>query len=112
MHALPALLFFKKGEEDPIIFAGDLKRSNKILDWLSSQKDPDIDRIEEVEASTLKKLIENEKYIVVVFYDDDCDDCAQILETLETIGKFLISFLKLYFILIDLLFSVNRFRNR
>lgn len=40
VHALPALLFFKKGDEDPIIFAGDLKKSNRILDWLVSMKDP------------------------------------------------------------------------
>lgn len=48
-----------------------------------------LDRIEEVDAPTLKKLIENEKYIVVVFYDDECEDCDQILEALETIGKYI-----------------------
>lgn len=29
VHALPALLFFKRGDDNPIIFAGDLKKSNK-----------------------------------------------------------------------------------
>ena len=68
VHALPALLFFKRGDEDPIIFAGDLKKSNKILDWLISQKDPDMDRIEEVDAEQLKEMINKEPFVVVYFY--------------------------------------------
>lgn len=105
VHALPALLFFKRGDDDPIIFAGDLKKSNKILDWLVSQKDPDMDRIEEVDAEQLKEMINKEPFVVVYFYSgklihfvfflslelihirlsDDCEDCAEVLEALETI---------------------------
>jgi len=87
---LPALVFFKKGEEEePIIYAGiipiglkifkniifyndflrlgDLKKSEKILDWLINQKDPSLDKIEDVDASTLRKLIETSDHLAVYF---------------------------------------------
>lgn len=76
VFALPAMVFFKIGDEIPVIFAGewgfvylrpsslppsflhtqaspfspgDFKKSEKILEWLISQKDPNLDRIEEVQ---------------------------------------------------------------
>lgn len=46
VYAIPALVFFKKstvperhGETEPIIYAGDLKKGNKILEWLIQVRD-------------------------------------------------------------------------
>lgn len=58
----------------------------KVLDWLISQKDPDVDRIEEVDADQLKAILNKEEFVVVYFYSDECEDCDEILEALETIG--------------------------
>ena len=89
VFALPALVFFKKGEEIPVIFAGewgfvyfrppshttqryifspgDFKKSERILEWLINQKDPMLDRIEEVDAGTLRKLIDTADHLAVYF---------------------------------------------
>ncbi|XP_074599634.1 hulk isoform X2 [Brevipalpus obovatus] len=86
VYALPALVFFKKGDEnDPIIYPGDLKKSDKILDWLVSQKDPSLDMIEEVDGKTLRKLLASTEHIAVYFYSDDCPSCRAVLEDLENI---------------------------
>ncbi|XP_054164277.1 uncharacterized protein LOC128961959 isoform X2 [Oppia nitens] len=88
VFALPALVFFKKGdEEEPIIYAGDLKRSEKILDWLINQKDPSLDKIEDVDAPALRKLIENSDHLAVYFYSPDCVECKAVLEDLENIDS-------------------------
>lgn len=65
---MPALVFFKKGEEnEPIIYAGDLKKGEKILEWLISQKDPTVDTIEEVDGHILRRLIETSNHLAVYF---------------------------------------------
>ena len=46
---------------------GDLKKSEKILDWLINQKDPTLDKIEDVDAAALRKLIENSDHLAVYF---------------------------------------------
>ncbi|KAH7644929.1 thioredoxin-like protein 1 [Dermatophagoides farinae] len=85
VYALPALVFFKKGEDVPVIFAGDLKKSERILEWLINQKDPSLDRIEEVDGGTLRKLIESADHLAVYFYVSDSEECQKILEDLENI---------------------------
>ncbi|RWS17098.1 thioredoxin-like protein 1, partial [Dinothrombium tinctorium] len=87
VFALPALVFFKKGlnENEPIIYAGDLKKGEKILEWLISQKDPNLDKIEDVDEATLRQLIESTDHVAVYFYTDDCEECIKILEDLENI---------------------------
>lgn len=47
----------------------------------------DIARIEEVDADQLKAILNKEEFVVVYFYSEDCEDCDEILEALETIGK-------------------------
>ncbi|CAG2115189.1 unnamed protein product, partial [Medioppia subpectinata] len=72
VYALPALVFFKQGDEgEPIIYAGDLKKSEKILDWLINQKDPSLDKIEDVDAPALRKLIENSDHLAVYFCESN-----------------------------------------
>ncbi|KAJ6215940.1 hypothetical protein RDWZM_010440 [Blomia tropicalis] len=85
VFALPALVFFKRGDEIPVIFAGDFKKAEKILEWLINQKDPSLDRIEEVDSGTLRKLIDTADHLAVYFYLPESDECRKILEDLENI---------------------------
>ncbi|GAB6029507.1 protein disulfide-isomerase precursor [Chamberlinius hualienensis] len=85
VFAIPALLFIKKNV-DPVIYAGDLKNEEKILDWLISQKDPMGDVIEEVAGDILQDKITNADHVAVLFFKrDDCHECEQILNELENI---------------------------
>ncbi|XP_066251341.1 uncharacterized protein hlk isoform X2 [Euwallacea similis] len=85
VFALPAILFFKSGSKEPVIYAGDLYDEQQILQWLLTQKDPSGDIIEAAEGSELITLIDNEEALAVYFYSDDCEQCSKILEELENI---------------------------
>lgn len=65
--ALPAILFFKSGSKEPVIYAGDLYDEQQILSWLLTQKDPSGDIIEATEGSELITLIDNEEALAVYF---------------------------------------------
>lgn len=67
VFALPAILFFKSGSKEPVIYAGDLYDENQILQWLLIQKDPSGDVIEMVEGSNLERMIEEEEALAVYF---------------------------------------------
>ncbi|XP_018568278.1 uncharacterized protein LOC108908653 isoform X4 [Anoplophora glabripennis] len=85
VFALPAILFFKSGSKEPVIYAGDLYDEQQILSWLLTQKDPSGDIIEATEGSELITLIDTEEALAVYFYSDECEQCNQILEELENI---------------------------
>ncbi len=62
----PGLSFFKAGRGSN--FEGDLSSSEAIVDFLSSPKALDLpDRIEEVNAKRLDKLINEKIFIAVLF---------------------------------------------
>lgn len=67
VFALPAILFFKLGSREPVIYAGDLYDEQQILQWMMTQKDPSGDVIEATEGSELVKLIEEEAALAVYF---------------------------------------------
>ncbi|RWS24346.1 uncharacterized protein B4U80_03687, partial [Leptotrombidium deliense] len=100
VYALPALVFFKKGlnDNEPIIYAGDLKKGEKILEWLIAQKDPNLDKIEDVEGDLLRSLIESTDHVAVYFYSETCEECNAVLDDLENIDtdtdRYGISFVK------------------
>lgn len=48
-------------------YSGDFKKGERILDWLINQKDPSLDRIEEVDGGTLRKLIDTADHLAVYF---------------------------------------------
>ncbi|XP_045493782.1 uncharacterized protein LOC123692971 isoform X2 [Colias croceus] len=85
VFALPAVLFFKMGSKDPVIYAGDLYDEQQLLSWLLVQKNPAGDVIEALEGQELLDLIEESNSIAVYFYSLDCEQCAGILEELENI---------------------------
>ena len=65
VFALPAIVFFRAFGEEAVIYTGDLKREESILEWLMVQKDPSNDAIEELEGDDLRKTIESSDAIAV-----------------------------------------------
>ncbi|XP_019876377.1 uncharacterized protein LOC109604293 isoform X1 [Aethina tumida] len=79
VFALPAILFFKSGSKEPVIYAGDLYDEQLILSWLLTQKDPSGDIIEDTEGSELITLIDKEEALAVYFWNKTfCDLCEKI----------------------------------
>lgn len=85
VFALPAIVFFKMGSKEPVIYAGDLYEEKDILEWLLTQKDPGGDVIEDLEGEKLMKMIEEHSSIAVFFCksgsihaDFNCDLNCQI----------------------------------
>ncbi|XP_014370434.2 uncharacterized protein LOC106720321 isoform X3 [Papilio machaon] len=85
VFALPAVLFFKLGSKEPVIYAGDLYDEQQLLSWLLTQKNPAGDIIEALEGKDLLDLIEESVSVAVYFYGVDCEQCTGILEELENI---------------------------
>jgi len=99
VFAFPAIMFFRGPDSEPIIYAGDMKSGDRMLNWLLTQKDPSADVIEEVEGQELLELIEFVEHIVVFYYEKnlcsncdnenidtmECEDCQIIMDELESI---------------------------
>ena len=49
-----------------VIVAGDLKDEDTLLKWLVAGKEAD-DEIEDINRNSLKKMIENQKFVAVYF---------------------------------------------
>ncbi|KAK7793468.1 hypothetical protein R5R35_013845 [Gryllus longicercus] len=80
----PALTYFR--EKEPIIYEGDLMDEENVLDFLTSLEAMDLpDRIEEVNARILEKIVEDTDYVAVLFYKPECKKCAKALMELENI---------------------------
>ncbi|EFN67268.1 Putative protein disulfide-isomerase C1F5.02 [Camponotus floridanus] len=62
----PALTYFR--EKEPIIYEGDLMDEENVLDFLTSLEAMDLpDRIEEVNAKILTKIVEETDFVAVLF---------------------------------------------
>ncbi|XP_050478408.1 uncharacterized protein LOC126867664 isoform X3 [Bombus huntii] len=92
----PALTYFR--EREPIIYEGDLMDEENVLDFLTSLEAMDLpDRIEEVNAMILEKIVEETDFVAVLFCPDtqrcagagsnkpDCKKCLKALQELENI---------------------------
>ncbi|VVC95729.1 unnamed protein product [Leptidea sinapis] len=76
VFALPAVLFFKIGSKDPVIYAGDLYDEQQLLSWLLTQKNPAGDVIEALEGQELLDLIEESTSLAVYFWNKTlCELC-------------------------------------
>ncbi|XP_045765517.1 uncharacterized protein LOC123867504 isoform X7 [Maniola jurtina] len=76
VFALPAVLFFKLGSKDPVIYAGDLYDGQQLLSWLLTQKNPAGDVIEALEGQELLDLIEESTSLAVYFWNKTlCELC-------------------------------------
>jgi len=84
IRTFPALLYFRNG--NPLLFDGDLRNEDSVLEWLVDDDNRELqDEIEDVNARMLEKLVEESPLLVVLFYDDDCIECADVLAELEEI---------------------------
>ena len=64
----PGLSFFKAGTKEAVNFEGDLSDGDAIVDFLASEEALDMpDRIEEVNAKHLEKLIGERLFMAVLF---------------------------------------------
>ncbi|CAH1647258.1 unnamed protein product [Spodoptera littoralis] len=80
VFALPAVLFFKMGSKDPVIYAGDLYDEQQLLSWLLTQKNPAGDVIEALEGQDLLDLIEESGSLAVYFWNKTlCEMCSSKL---------------------------------
>ncbi|XP_017797251.1 PREDICTED: uncharacterized protein LOC108578426 isoform X3 [Habropoda laboriosa] len=96
IKTFPALTYFR--EREPIIYEGDLMDEENVLDFLTSLEAMDLpDRIEEVNAKILEKIVEDTEFVAVLFCPDtqrcagtgsnkpDCKKCLKALQELENI---------------------------
>nr|XP_032291873.1 uncharacterized protein LOC6625773 isoform X7 [Drosophila virilis] len=84
IKTFPALTYFR--EKEPIIYDGDLMDEEGVLDFLTSLEAMDLpDRIEEVNAKILLKIIEDTDFVAVLFYDKDQKKSQKVLAELENI---------------------------
>ncbi|KAJ9596072.1 hypothetical protein L9F63_012740, partial [Diploptera punctata] len=80
----PSLVYFRK--KVPLLYDGDLHDEEKILTWLTSQEIFEIkNEIEEVNRKMLDKLLEENEFLAVYFYDIAEEESDQVLEILEKI---------------------------
>jgi len=86
VFALPAVVFFRNFGEEAVIYTGDLKKEESILEWLMVQKDPSNDAIEELEGDELRKSVGSSNAIAVFIYShEECENCLETLTELENI---------------------------
>ncbi|XP_060875587.1 uncharacterized protein LOC132948913 isoform X1 [Metopolophium dirhodum] len=82
--SLPSLVYFRK--RVPEIFDGDLSDEDKVLSWLTSQDVFEIkNEIDEVNKKMLTKLLNENEFVTVFFYENDVPESAEVLSRLETI---------------------------
>lgn len=66
-------------EKEPIIYDGDLMDEEGVLDFLTSLEAMDLpDRIEEVNAKVLMKIVEDTDYVAVLFCEYSVDLYSQL----------------------------------
>ncbi|PSN36857.1 hypothetical protein C0J52_21457 [Blattella germanica] len=80
----PSLVYFRK--KVPLLYDGDLHDEEKILQWLTSQEIFEIkNEIEEVNRKMLDKLLEENEFLAVYFYEQDLEESDEVLAILEKI---------------------------
>lgn len=83
LPSLPALAFYRNRFRD--IYSGDLMNEEAILEWVLDLQESPPDVIESVDRKTLQVLINDVEHLAVLFYNENCKECDEILEELETI---------------------------
>ncbi|XP_037806648.1 uncharacterized protein LOC119600472 isoform X6 [Lucilia sericata] len=83
---IPSLVYFRK--QVPVLYDGDLHQHDKIITWLTSQDVFEIkNEIEEVNRKMLDKLLEENEFITVFFYEHNQQESIAALEKLENIDS-------------------------
>ncbi|XP_050711804.1 uncharacterized protein LOC126995938 isoform X6 [Eriocheir sinensis] len=81
IDTIPTLVYFES--EIPYIFEGDLMKEEEVLYWLFHHVDHE--EIADVTDEMLGKLIANEPFLAVLFYDKDDAEDHEVLGELENI---------------------------
>ncbi|XP_016958203.1 uncharacterized protein LOC108030081 isoform X2 [Drosophila biarmipes] len=83
---IPSLVYFRK--QVPVLYDGDLHQHDKVITWLTSQDVFEIkNEIEEVNRKMLDKLLEENEFLAVFFYEHNQPDSTAALEKLENIDS-------------------------
>ncbi|KAL9914158.1 hulk isoform 3-T3 [Glossina fuscipes fuscipes] len=83
---IPSLVYFRK--QVPVLYDGDLHQHDKIITWLTSQDVFEIkNEIEEVNRKMLDKLLEENEFLTVFFYEHNQQESVTALEKLENIDS-------------------------
>ncbi|XP_032311568.1 uncharacterized protein LOC6496628 isoform X5 [Drosophila ananassae] len=86
IKTFPALVYFRK--QVPVLYDGDMHQHDKVITWLTSQDVFEIkNEIEEVNRKMLDKLLEENEFISVFFYEHNQPDSTAALEKLENIDS-------------------------
>ncbi|XP_053689496.1 uncharacterized protein LOC128738420 [Sabethes cyaneus] len=86
IKTFPAVVYFRNG--NPLIYEGDLQSEQSVLEWLIDDDNRELaDEIEEVNERMLDRLMEQSPLLCVFYYDEDCQECEDILEELELIDS-------------------------
>ena len=86
LFAFPSIVFFRNFGAEAVIYAGDIKNEDSILEWLLVQMDPSNEAIDDQEGDELADSIENDDSIAVFIYSqEDCESCLDVLQGLENI---------------------------
>ncbi|XP_055930888.1 uncharacterized protein LOC129961093 [Argiope bruennichi] len=84
IESVPALAFFRK--QVPMFYDGDLYDEEELLKYLTSNDAFEIkDEIEEVNRKMLEKLLDDNEFVAVFFYENNCEKCVDALQELERI---------------------------
>ncbi|XP_018309280.1 uncharacterized protein hlk isoform X6 [Mycetomoellerius zeteki] len=84
IKTFPALVYFRNG--NPLLFEGDLQNEESVLEWLIDDDNRELaDEIESVNDRMLERLLDESPFLAVFFYDEDCPECNDIMESLEKI---------------------------
>lgn len=94
IEAFPSLVYFEEGV--PVVYEGDLFNDNTVMKWMKAILKQE--EIKNVTTLVLRKLIERDRTMAVLFFDEEGETDAKVLEELEKIdddcSRFGISFVK------------------
>ena len=65
LFAFPSVVFFRNFGEEAVIYAGDLRNEDSILEWLLVQMDPSNEAIDDQDSDELASTIEEYDLLAV-----------------------------------------------
>ncbi|XP_014213964.2 uncharacterized protein LOC106643376 [Copidosoma floridanum] len=81
---VPSLVYLRK--KTPLVYDGDLTQEDKVLQWLTSQDVFEIkNEIEEVNKKMLDKLLDENEFLAVFFYEHGSKESDEVNARLENI---------------------------
>ncbi|XP_058053286.1 uncharacterized protein LOC131205271 isoform X5 [Anopheles bellator] len=83
---IPSLVYYRK--QIPMLYDGDMHDHERVMNWLTSQDVFEIkNEIEEVNRKMLNKLLDENEFLAVYFFEEDHEESEAVLEKLELIDS-------------------------